>query len=111
MKIQRRKGMEHFQYQTLRDVLKVEGDRFKEFVEKYREVQVQTSRKKMVKTQYAMGQGTGEMNMMFMGTESQSRRRSQEAGFLRMLPSFFIWRVCVFIFVHHAWYYPYILSV
>ena len=32
--------MEHFQYQTLRDVLKVEGDRMKEFVTKYREVKV-----------------------------------------------------------------------
>ena len=45
MKVQKRKGMEHFQYQTLRDVLKVEGDRLKEFADKYREVKVQTSRK------------------------------------------------------------------
>lgn len=33
-KVQKRRGMEHFQYQTLRDVLKVEGDRMKEFEEK-----------------------------------------------------------------------------
>ena len=32
--------MYYFQYQTLRDVLKVEGDRLKEFDEKYREVNV-----------------------------------------------------------------------
>ena len=38
MKVQKRKGMEHFQYQTLRDVLKVEGDRLKEFADRYREV-------------------------------------------------------------------------
>lgn len=36
-KVQRRRGMELFQYQTLIDVLKVEGDRMKEFVTKYRE--------------------------------------------------------------------------
>ena len=33
-KVQKRRRMEHFQYQTLRDVLKVEGDRMKEFVAK-----------------------------------------------------------------------------
>ena len=33
-KVQKRKGMEQFQYQALRDVLKVEGDRLKEFAEK-----------------------------------------------------------------------------
>ena len=43
-KVQKRRGMEHFQYQTLRDILKVEGDKMKEFVENYREVKVQTSR-------------------------------------------------------------------
>ena len=40
--------MEHFQYQTLRDVLKEEDDRMKEFRAKYREVRVQTSRDKNV---------------------------------------------------------------
>ena len=44
--------MKHFQYQTLRDVLKVEEDRLKEFEEKYREVKVQTSREKAVNTHY-----------------------------------------------------------
>ena len=38
--------MEHFQYQTLRNVLMEKGDRIKEFVAKYREVEVQTSRDK-----------------------------------------------------------------
>ena len=52
-KVQKRKGMEHFQYQELRDVLKVEGDRMKEFVAKYLEVKFQTSREKIVNTQYS----------------------------------------------------------
>ena len=39
-KVQKRRGMEHFYHQTLRDVLKVEGDRMKEFVAKYWEVKV-----------------------------------------------------------------------
>ena len=59
--------------------MKVECDRLKEFADKFREVKVQTSRKRIVNTQYATARGAGEMNTMFMGTESQSRRRSQEA--------------------------------
>ena len=46
-KDQKRRGMEHFQYQALRDVLKKEGNTMKEFVAKYREVRVQVSRQKM----------------------------------------------------------------
>ena len=42
-KVQKRKGIEQFQYQALRDVLKVEGDRLKEFEQKYIEVKVQAS--------------------------------------------------------------------
>ena len=53
-KVQKRRGMEHFQYQTLKDVLKVEGDRIKEFVTKYQEVKVQTSRQKVFNTQYCI---------------------------------------------------------
>ena len=79
--------MDHFQYQTLRDILKVESARLKEFADKYREVKVQTSRKKIVNTQYAMAQGTGVMNRMFMGTKSPSRRRSQEAREARIFPN------------------------
>ena len=79
MKVQKRKEMEDFQYQTLRDVLMGEGDRLKEFADKYREVKVQTSRKMTVNAQYATAKGTGEMNTRFMGTESRSRRRSHEA--------------------------------
>ena len=78
--IQKRKGVEYFQYHTLRDVLKVEGDILKEFAEKYREVKVQTLRKKIIIRKYATVQGqTGLMNAMFMGTESAPGRRSQEA--------------------------------
>ena len=47
-KVQKRRGMEQFQYQTLRHVLKVEGDKMKKFVAKYWEVKVQTSREKSV---------------------------------------------------------------
>ena len=71
--------MEHFQYQTLTDILKMEGDRMKEVVEKYREVKVQTSREKTINTQYNDAQGVDdECNTMFMGTDSISWRRYQE---------------------------------
>ena len=52
----------------------------KGFADKYREIKVQTSRRKIVNTQYAIAQGgTGVMNTIFMRRESASRRRSQEA--------------------------------
>ena len=35
-KAQKRKGMNDFQYHALRDILKVEGDRTKEFIQKYK---------------------------------------------------------------------------
>ena len=41
-KSQKRRGMNNFQYQALRDVFKIEEDRTKEFVEKSKEVRVQT---------------------------------------------------------------------
>ena len=34
-KVQKRRGMKHFIHQTIRDVLKVEGNRMKEFVAQY----------------------------------------------------------------------------
>ena len=52
-KVQKRRGIEDFQSQTLRDVLKMERDRMKEFVAKYREVKVQTSREKNVSINYS----------------------------------------------------------
>ena len=79
-KLQRRKGMQHFQYQTLRDVLKEEDDRMKEFRAKYREVRVQTSRDKNVSIQYSSAQGEeGVSSSIYTGTNSfSSRRRSQD---------------------------------
>ena len=71
-KVEKRRGMEHFQYQTLRYVLKVEGDRMKEFVAKYREVKVKTSRQKVINIQL----NQRSHNTMFKGTESLSRRKS-----------------------------------
>ena len=63
--------MEHFQYQALRDVLKVEGDRMKEFEEKYREVKVQTSREKAVNAHYNEAQGVEEeCSTIFIVTDS-----------------------------------------
>ena len=56
-KVQKRKGMEHFQYQALRDVLKEEGEKMKEFVTKYREVIVHVSRYKNINIQYSSAQG------------------------------------------------------
>ena len=50
-KTQKRKCMNDFQYHALRDLLKVEGDRTKEFIEKYNEVRVRTSIEKVLNTQ------------------------------------------------------------
>ena len=47
-KVQKRRGMELFQYQALRDVLKQDGDKMKNFIVKYREVRVQVSRDKII---------------------------------------------------------------
>ena len=52
----------------------------KEFVEKYKEVRVQTSREKVTSAQFSMAKNGGDpLNTMFMGSESLSRRQSQEA--------------------------------
>ena len=68
-KVQKRRGMEHFQYQALRDVLKQEGERMKEFVAKYREVRVKVSRGKNISIQDSSAQGGEDVNItMFMGT-------------------------------------------
>ena len=49
-------------------------------MDKYREIKVQTSIKRIVNTQYATAQGgRGVINTMFMGTGSPSMRRCQEA--------------------------------
>ena len=42
-KVQKRRGMEHFQYQALRDVLKQDGYKMKNFMANYRELKVQVS--------------------------------------------------------------------
>ena len=69
------RGMENFQYQALRDVLKVESKRLKEFLKKYREVKVKTYLQKIIKIQYRTAQNTErEHNTIFMGTESLSKR-------------------------------------
>ena len=53
-KAQKRRGMNDFPYHALRDISKVEGDRTKEFVDKYKEVRVQTLRGNVVNTQLSM---------------------------------------------------------
>ena len=70
-KSQKRKGMCDFQNYSFRDVLKVEGDTTKEFIEKYKDVRLRTSRGKVVNIQYSM-------SMMYVVKECLSRRRSQE---------------------------------
>lgn len=72
--------MAHFQYQSLRDILKIQGDRMKEFVTKNREVKVQISRKKVANTQYSTAQhSTTQQNTMFTLFVSLSRRRSNDS--------------------------------
>ena len=60
--------MNDFQYHALSDGLKTEGDRTKEFVEKYKEVIVQTSREKIANAHYSTNNnGESPPNTMFMG--------------------------------------------
>ena len=47
-KAQKMKGIEQFQFQSLRDVLKIEGDGMKKFVTKYSDVKVKSSRNKVI---------------------------------------------------------------
>ena len=83
-KAHKRGGMNDFQYQALRDVLKVEGDRMKEFFTIYKEVRDQTSRQKVVTTPYSTGQSTEDSHStMFMDTECFSRRICQEVRYRR----------------------------
>ena len=78
-KVQKRRGMDHFQYQALLDALKKEGDVMKEFVDKYKEVRLQVSRDKNISIQYASKSGEDVNNTLFMETNSLTRKRSQEA--------------------------------
>ena len=62
----KRKSVEMFQYQAMRDVVKAGGDTvMKNFGDKFRELKVEGSRKKTVETP-------------FMGTESGARRNFQD---------------------------------
>ena len=62
-------------------MLQIEGDRLKEFEQRYREVKVKTSRHKTISTQYSTEQSTeASNNTIFLGTEILSRRRSQEGS-------------------------------
>ena len=49
--------MEHFLYPAFRDVLKVEGDRMREFVAKYWAFNVQTPKEKVINIQYKTAKG------------------------------------------------------
>ena len=78
-KVQKRRGMELFQYQALRDVLKQDGDKMKNFVAKFTEVKDQVSRDKNISIQYT-SQGEDDVNnIMFISTNSLARKRCQEA--------------------------------
>lgn len=51
----------------------------KEFVAKYKEVRVQTSRGKVNSTQFSKVKNKGQQDTIFISTKSLSRKRSQEA--------------------------------
>ena len=68
-KAQKRRVMNDFQYHALRDVLKTEGDRTKEFIEKYMKLRVQTSRAKVSDAQFSTS-NKGSLDIIFMGKES-----------------------------------------
>ena len=77
-KAQKRKGMNDFKYHALRDVLKVKGDKTKEFGEKYNEVRMQNSRGKVNNAQFSTVEEKSQHDTMYMGMESMARKRSQE---------------------------------
>ena len=56
-KVKKREGMNDFQCQALRDILKFEGDRTKEFIKKYKEGRVRTSKGKVVNAQDSSSDG------------------------------------------------------
>ena len=65
-KTRKRKSIEEFQYQTLQDVVKVDGDDVvKRFGTKFRELKVEESQKKTIET-------------LFMETESGARQNYQD---------------------------------
>ena len=65
-KTKRRKNIEVFQYQALRDIVKVGGDDVvKSFGARFRELKIEGSQKKLIET-------------LFMGKESRVRRNFQD---------------------------------
>ena len=80
----KRKSVEMFQYQALRDVFKAGGYTVvKNFGEKFRELKVEGSRKKTVKTLYIRRNFQDLPNLknlqaLFMGTESGARQNFQD---------------------------------
>ena len=72
-RVKKRKRMEGFEYQELRNVIKEGGvDVIQNFEKKYRELKIEGSRKRIAETQYVE-----EKETLYMGSESEARRRYQ----------------------------------
>ena len=68
-KVKKRKRMEAFQYQALREVVKEGGDNvMKNFGAKYKEIKIEGSRKRVAET-------------LYMGMESDARKRFQGSNY------------------------------
>ena len=71
--------MEGFKYQELRNVIKEGGvDVIQNFDKKYQELKIEGSRKKIAKTNYVE-----EKETLYMGSESEARRRYQNNQYQR----------------------------
>ena len=78
-RVKKRKRMDVFEYTELRNVVKEGGeDVIKNFQKKYRELKVEGSQKRIAETNYVEKKET-----LYMGSESESRRRYQNNRYQR----------------------------
>ena len=78
-RVKKRKRMEAFEYTELRNVIKAGGaDVIQNFETKYRKLKVEGSRRSVAETNYVE-----EKETLYMGSESESRRRYQNNRYQR----------------------------
>ena len=78
-RVKKRKRMEGFEYQELRNIIKEGGDDvIKNFEKKYRELKIEGSRKRIAETLCVE-----EKETLYMGSESEAHRRYQNNGYWR----------------------------
>ena len=79
-RVKKRKRMDNFEYQALRNVIKEGGEAvIYNFEKKYRELKVEENRKKVKEMLYT----ESEKETLYMGLESEARKRYQGSGYQR----------------------------